>query len=300
MRRLFMGLLSLGLFASAPVRGNDPVFSGPQAGEKLTPFTMTGVFDESAGRKIDLVSTAGGKPILLVFVHEANRPSIAVSRALLNYGAGRAKDGLVSGLVWLADDATAADQFLMRARGALPEKVPIGISVDGKEGPGAYGLNRNVTLTILVGKDGRVAANFALVQPSLQADVPRVLAEVVKLIGGKVPPVDQLAAPGKAAGRVTDARPGENDHELTELLRAVIRRDASPEQVARAGEAVEAYVAAHPRAKDQLGQIAHRVVGSGKLENYGTPAAQKLITNWEERFGPQPVENKKEKGAEPK
>ena len=145
-----------------------------------------------------------------------------------------------------------------------------------------------------------MTANFALVQPSLQADVPRVLAEVVKLIGGKVPPVDQLAAPGKAAGRMPDARPGENDPELTELLRAVIRRDASPEQVARAGEAVEAHVAAHPKAKDQLGQIARRVVGSGKLETYGTPAAQKLITNWAERFGPKPAENKKEKGAEPK
>ena len=91
----------------------------------------------------------------------------------------------------------------------------------------------------------------------------------------------------------------ENDPELTELLRAVIRRDASPEQVARAGEAVEAYVAAHPKAKDQLGQIAHRVVGSGKLETYGTPAAQKLITNWAERFGPKPAKTK-EKGAEPK
>jgi hypothetical protein len=260
---------------------------------------MMGVFDESAGKTIDLVSTAGGKPILLVFVHEANRPSIAVSRALLNFGASRANDGLVSGLVWLADDPTAADQFLKRARGALPEKVPIGISVDGKEGPGAYGLNRNVTLTILVGKGDRVTANFALVQPSLQADVPKVLAEVVKLIGGKVPPVNQLAASGKAADRMPDTRPSENDPGLTEVLRAVIRRDASPEQVARAGEAVEAYVAAHPKAKDQLGQITRRVVGSGKLENYGTLPAQKLITTWSERFGPKPPE-KRAKGAEPK
>ena len=85
MRRLFTGLLTLGLFISAPARGDEPVFSGPQAGEKLTPFTMTGVFDQSAGNAIDLVSTAAGKPILLVFVHEANCPSIAVSRALLNY-----------------------------------------------------------------------------------------------------------------------------------------------------------------------------------------------------------------------
>jgi hypothetical protein len=297
MRRLFTGLLSLCLLATAPTRGDEPVFSGPQAGEKLTPFTMTGVFDESAGKPIDLVSKARGKPILLVFVHEANRPSIAVTRALLNYGAGRAKDGLVSGLVWLADDPTAADQFLKRARGALPEKVPIGISVDGKEGPGAYGLNRNVTLTILVGKGDRVTANFALVQPSLQADVTKVLAEVVKLIGGKVPPVDQLAAPAKAAGRMPDSRPSENDPELTGLLRAVIRLDASPEQVARAGEAVESYIATNSKAKDQLGQIARRLVDSGKLETYGTPPAQKLITSWAERFGPKPAEKKR---AEPK
>ena len=42
MRRLFMGLFSLGLLASARACGGDPVFSGAQAGEKLTPFTMTG------------------------------------------------------------------------------------------------------------------------------------------------------------------------------------------------------------------------------------------------------------------
>ena len=149
-----------------------------------------------------------------------NRPSIAVSRALLNYAAGRAKDGFV------------------RPRSS-------------------------------------------------------------SFIGGKIPPVDQLATPGKAAGRMPDASPVENDPGLTELLRAVIRRDASPEQVARAGEAVEAYVVAHPKAKDQLGQIARRVVGSGKLETYGTPPARKLLTNWEERFGPKPAETK-EKGAEPK
>lgn len=287
-------LLGLMLVVAAPVRGDDPVFSGPQAGEKLTPFKMTGVFDESAGKRIDLVTSAGAKPMLLVFVHEANRPSIAVSRAVLNYAATRAKDGLVSGLVWLADDPTAAEQFLKRARGALPEKTPIGISVDGKEGPGAYGLNRNVTLTILVAKDGRVTANFALIQPSVQADVPRVLAEVVKLIGGRVPPVDQLVAPG---GRMAETGAPENDAKLTELLRSVIRRDASADEVARAGEAVAAYVAKNDKARDQLGQIARRVVDSGKLESYGTPPARKLIADWAERFGAKPKE-KTEKKAE--
>ena len=53
-----------------------------------------------------------------------------------------------------------------------------------------------MTLTILVARDDRVTANFALVQPSLPADVPRVLGEVVKLVGGKVPTLAELRRPG--------------------------------------------------------------------------------------------------------
>ena len=87
----------------------------------------------------------------------------------------------------------------------MPTDVPIGISVDGKEGPGAYGLNRNVTLTVLVGKDNVVTANFALIQPSIPADAPKILAEVVKLIGGQVPGLDELGAPKAPA---TVARDG--------------------------------------------------------------------------------------------
>ena len=94
----------------------EPVFSGPQPGEKLTPFKVRGVYDDQAGKELDLVAQAGGKPLLLVFVHEANRPSIGMTRVLMNYAAGRAKDGLSSGVVWLANagDFTAAEQFLKR------------------------------------------------------------------------------------------------------------------------------------------------------------------------------------------
>ena len=63
---------------------------------------------------------------------------------------------------------------------------------EGKEGPGSYGLNRNVTLTILVGKEGKVTANFALVQPSTQADLPKILEEVAKVAGGPVAKAEHL------------------------------------------------------------------------------------------------------------
>ena len=295
MRRLFTGLLSLGLLASAPARGEEPVFSGPQAGEKLTPFTMTRRL-RRVGRKEDRPGVDGRGEADPPGLRPRGKPPVdrRLPRAVELRG-GSAKDGLVSGLVWLADDPTAADQFLKRARGALPEKVPIGISVDGKEGPGAYGLNRNVTLTILVGKDGRVTANFALVQPSLQADVPRVLAEVVKLIGGKVPPVDQLAAPAKAAGRMADTRPGENDPGADRVApgRDPPRREpraGCPGRGSRRG----------PRRRASQGEGSTRPdrPTRGRLGEAGDlrdTRAQKLITNWAERFGPKPAEKRRRK-----
>jgi hypothetical protein len=263
----------------------DPVFSGPQVGEPLTPFIVRGVFDADAGKAIDLITRANGKPVFVVFVHESNRPSIMVTRVLMNYAARRAKDGLVAGAVWLGDDASSTEQFLKRARHALPDGVPIGISVDGKEGPGAYGLNRNVTMTVLVGKENKVTANFALVQPSVQADVPKILAQLVKLIGGKVPPVEELNAPPMSAmkGR-SDA--SETDPKLSELLRGLIRQNAGSADVDRAAAAVETYVENRESARAEVGKIARRIIDSGALSKYGTPAAQEYLRKWAERFGP--------------
>lgn len=281
-----------------PALGAEPVFSGPEVGERLVPFTMRGVFDAEAGRPIDLIAKAGGKPVLLVFVHEANRPSVAVTRAVMTYAARRAKDGLVAGVIWLGDDPTASEQFLKRARHALPHGVPIGISVDGKEGPGAYGLNRNVTLTVLVGKDNTVTANFALVQPSVQADAPKILAEVVKLIGGKAPTPEELAA-GPAMASPGRAAADETDPMLAERLRIVIRKGAEAAEVDRAAAAVEAYVGDHEAARAQVGRIARRIIDAGRLSDYGTPKAQEYLRKWADRFGPKtekPAAEKKTEG----
>lgn len=289
MRHAFRASIALALFATASNAADDPVFSGPQVGEKLTAFTMRGVFDDSAGKPIDLVTLAGGKPTLLVFVHEANRPSIAVTRSLMDYAAKRHKDGLVSGVVWLADDATGAEQFLKRARHAMPQSVPIGISIDGKEGPDAYGLNRNVTLTVLIARDNVVTANYALVQPSVQADVPKVLGDLVKLIGGKAPTVAELDAMVRpqAAARKTAAREDETDPNLAAKVRAVIQKTAEPATVDRAAAAVESYVAENKAAREQLGRLTRRIIDADRLDTYGTPRAREYLRKWSEKYGPE-------------
>ena len=191
--RLLTGLVVL-LFFSAPLAAEEAAkeFSGPQVGEKITPFKVKGVLDEQAGKDIDLVEAAGGKPLLLVFVHERNRPALMVARIVCEYAATKKTDGLSAGLVFLTGDATGVADWAKVATAALPKGVTIGIAEGGAEGPGAYGLNRKVQLTVLVAKDNKVTANFALVQPSAQADVPKIAEAIAAAVGAKAPTAEEL------------------------------------------------------------------------------------------------------------
>ena len=276
--------LLLVLSFSITARADDPVFSGPQVGEKLPEFKLRGVFDDNAGKELDFVKQANGKPIVLIFIHDLNRQSIAMTRILSQYTASRAKDGLATGVVWLDDDATEAESTLKRIRHALAKEAPIGISADGKEGPGSYGLNRKVMLTILVGKEGQVTGNFALIQPSLQVDLPKILESVVAVAGGKAPKLEELEGMREM---VRKEPAGQQDPNLRGLLRPVIQKNATPEEVEKAALAVEEYVNKEGKeaSRKEVGRIANTIIDAGKLADYGTPRAQEFLKKWAKEFG---------------
>jgi hypothetical protein len=186
--------LVLALLAAPTLAQEGPrEFSGPQVGEKLTPFTAKVILGEEAGKEIDLVKAAAGKPVLIVFVHERNRPSVGLARLLGLYAATQKDKGLVSGTIYLTADSTATEEWMQIAKGTLQTGIPVAISTDGQEGPGAYGLNRKVQMTVLVGKDDKVTANFALVQPSVQADAPKIAQAIVDALGGgQGPTIEEL------------------------------------------------------------------------------------------------------------
>jgi hypothetical protein len=174
-------VFALAVVANAIVRGAET--SGPQVGDKITPFTMRGVLDDEAGKQIDLVKDAGGKPLLIYFLHERTRPAVGLARQVLNDAAGRKGDGLEAGLVMLTADVAETEDWIKRVTQVLPRGVPIGISPDGAEGPPAYSLNRKVVVTVIVAKDNRVVANFALSQPTLD-DAPKIAEAVAAALGG--------------------------------------------------------------------------------------------------------------------
>src|SRR5262249_40371321 len=155
------------------------------------------------------------------------------------------------------------------------------------------GLNRNVTLTIIVGKDNKVSANFALVQPSIQADLPKILKEVVAVVGGEVPKLEDLPE----VKDMLKSRPATDgaDPKIPMLMRAVIQLKATPEDVDKAAAEVEKYVKDNEAARKEVGRIAKTVVEGGKLENYGIPKAQEYLKKWAKEYGGgDPVRPKKD------
>jgi len=135
-----------------------------------------------------------------------------------------------------------------------------------------------------------VSANFALVQPSLQVDLPKVAAAIVEQIGGPLPQLSELLEAGgvqqRAESMARNPEANKPDPEsIRTLVRPLIQLDASNEQVDRAAEAIEQAIANSPGGQKEIGRIASTIVSSGKLENYGTSHAQGYLKRWSEKYG---------------
>ena len=56
-------------------KDDEKVYSGPQVSEQIPKFVMKGALGKNEVKEIDLVKTADGKPLVIVFVHERSRPA---------------------------------------------------------------------------------------------------------------------------------------------------------------------------------------------------------------------------------
>src|SRR5262249_37855844 len=145
---LMQALVLSTFFCAFAQIGDDKVFSGPQPGEKIAAFKAQAVYGVGAGKEIELAKDQG--PTLLVFVHEITRPALQLLRPVDPFAFSLAKSGLATQFIFLPADKTKTEQYLTAAQKSLALQSPVSISLDGIEGPGSYGLNRKMTLTILL------------------------------------------------------------------------------------------------------------------------------------------------------
>ena len=304
--------LSIALFfafaCSFNAQAQEEVFSGPQVGEKLPEFTAKYLRGKKAGEEFKVLKSAGDKPLFVIFWHGLDRPGFSIMRTLTQYTASKSEK--LQTMVVCLDDDPEAPKF-SRGLGYFDDKTHLAVSTDGSEGPGSYGLNRNVRLTILVGKEGKVTGNYALIQPSTQADGPKILKSIAAAIGEDGPDLEALqgamtqrmnARRGaqekmkrEGADRVQSDRPARGgDQRLDGMLRRIINKDLTDEQVAKVGKAILEYVERNDKAKQDLARRAKGIVDSGKLSNYGTQAAQEVIKGWAKKYAEKDGDSKEE------
>ncbi len=246
------------------------MFSGPQPGERL-PELKVRLLGEKEPK--ELVASHDGKPIQLMFLHKITRTAFTVIRPLAGFGADQAKPKqLRTILVFLTDDPPAMSKRMQAIAGYLPKDVLVGVSPAGSNGPGPYGLNRNATLTILLAKGGKVSANFALGQPSLQVDGPKIATELAKLLDVKTPNLADFT------GNVNRMRM-QVDPKLERMLRPLLRVKSDDEAQKQIDE-IHEYVGQSKQKKAQLGTSAARLSGTRMVAEASNAKVRKQIAEW--------------------
>ena len=259
-------------------------FSGPQPGEALPALKATLAYGLTSGQTVDFIDRASGKPTLLVIVNGSNRPAARLTRILMNFAAIHSKK-LFAGVIYLHGDRTAALEDLRRAVSWWQVAAPVGVSIDGVEGPGSYGLNRNVNLTVLVANKGRVIGNYALVQPS-ETDAPRIIKQVVSLVGGNIPTPAEVVFLSAPTAKPPNARwhTAPSDPELRKLICSALAT-TDPKQTRLAAAAVEQYVADNEARQASLGRAAGLLLERKALVTVRDLPIRPQLVTWRKQFG---------------
>ncbi len=283
--------LVVSLFAlPAMVWAADAPFSGPQPGEKTTAFKVVAINGAAAGQERSPIGEPTAPPTALVFVHGVERSLVPLLRSIDTYGASNVAR-LRTELVFLHADRLAGEPRIKAAAGSLRLRSPVGLSLDGAEGPGNYGLNKDCLMTVLGVRSNVVVTNFALVQPGI-ADAPRIIAALAALCGDTNPPSAEVLLAAANAGRMapdrnrTNAPAGKDpfpgavptDDRLQGLLRRFIRPTNDNATADAILAEVKEYIANDPELRKQAADGWTRVLHFG--DRYGTEYSRKIGTEF--------------------
>lgn len=269
--------------ATARAQQPTPIFSGPQPGERLPAMVVTLAYGPDAGQQVDLIERAAGRPTLLVIVNGSNRPAARLTRVLMHF-TEMYEDELFAAVVYLDRDPSAAAEQLAQAVSWWQVGPPVGISVEGGEGPGSYGLNRNVNVTVLVADEGRVIHNHALVQPS-ETDAAKILSGTAAWTGSHVPSEAEILFLSAPSHKLPSARFRIAPSDVT-LRRRICRLLAAEdkETASRAAAAVEQYVGTQRDRQLALFSTAE-ILSKGRTKVQFRPAAGHLA-RWRKKYAP--------------
>lgn len=249
---------------------SKPMFSGPQVGERL-PALKVRLLGEKEPK--ELVASHNGEPVQIIFVHKVARIAFQLAKAVSEFAVKHEQDKKFrTVLVFLTDDPPSMDKQMRAIAGYLPKEVLVGVSPDGSNGPGNYGLNRNAMMTLLMGRGDKVTANFAMGQPSLTVDGPRIAKATAELL--KVP------APNYSTMANANMRRPQIDRRLARMVNPLLGRDWTDEEAVQKIAEIEKYVGDNNRLKAELGTLVARIAPTGRSKMISNAKVKAKFEEW--------------------
>ncbi len=291
-------MMTLALAVLLAQMTQDPVYSGPQKGEKTAAFKVVDMNSDKKGQEVDYIAEWKGAPTLIVFVHELTRPVAQLLRKLDEHRTKRAD--LRSIIVLLGEDPNKNERYAPVLQSIMKYKSVLAVSSDGKEGPGGYGLNKDVQVTAIVAKDNIVTGNWAITSPN-ETDAPAICKTIDDTMGFQERKPDMEARVAALEAEIRELRgmiekllkqqpakqperklPGAapKDATLNGLMRMLIRAERTNDEVDATLRDMEAHV------KDKADLEKELVDGFILLRElkYGTEYAQKSIRDYLEKL----------------
>jgi hypothetical protein len=179
--------LAVGILATA-VRAEE-FRSGPQVGDLVGAFTVV----KAAGAAEDGVAVGdelcyrcrmGNRPMVMVFAHTPDAKLAGLVTQLDKLVADN-KEKKVGSFVSLLGDKT--DELRSEAKTFVEknkiENIAFVVPEENKTGPSDYNLNDKVDVTVLIYREGKVAANHALAAGGLNdEEIKRIMADTGKIL----------------------------------------------------------------------------------------------------------------------
>ena len=158
-----------------------PIYSGPQPGEKVPSLTAINLRGDQAGQEFDPVDLAGDKLHLMFFVSESRTFGrfLGQLRQQLRAIEENSKQPWAMSVIVCTDDANKAEKGFAVLDQRYPQNLVVGLSKDGSAGPPAYGLDKNLTATVIVAKNGKVAHNLPYAGDAFYTQ-PHILGAIAK------------------------------------------------------------------------------------------------------------------------
>ena len=157
--------------------------SGPQLGDSVGAFTVEKCAGNDAdgveqGEKLCYRCMLGNRPVVAVFARKNDKRLAALVKELDSIVAKNEAKKVAAFVNLLGENPRSLkDEATKLVKDSKAMKVAVVVPVDHKQGPENYKLNPKADVTVLVYKQGRVRANFALPSEKLDSDTIKKISK---------------------------------------------------------------------------------------------------------------------------